>query len=426
MTSLHREAVAAHAMPGSLADRGGAKRSRRALVHSFVLVAALSACKGVLEVQNTTNILSEALDAPAAVPAITEGVAGDFGVIYMYNALTTGYSSHELQNVGSMTGWRDIENGIAYDLGSVGNLFNNAGRAFFVATDAARRFTVLFGADSANRRVETARVHIYAGFTALILADNFCAPTLLGGPPLTDAAVYARADTEFTQALAVATAAKATAQSQQALAGRARARLFRGDYAGAKADAVQVPDAFVFIAIYSQNSSRENNDIALNAVASIRKEASVYPTYYAPGSLYNTDPRTPFLNKGPTTVGNDAIRQFVEQTKYPLRQSPAVIASGLQARLIEAEAELGLNNPARAIVLINGVRAAAKLAPYAGAATNTAVFAQLLYERSAQMWLEGQRFVDLRRTNDPFLNDRAKCYPVSYEESQSNPNFLKP
>ena len=41
------------------------------------------------------------------------------------------------------------------------------------------------------------------------------------------------------------------------------------------------------------------------------------------------------------------------------------------------------------------------------------------------MWLEGQRFGDLRRTNDPFLTNRVNCYPLSFQEEQSNPNVSK-
>jgi hypothetical protein len=385
--------------------------------------ATLVACGNLFEVDNTRDILSEDLNTIEAIPALLTGVAGDFSAVYMYGALTTGYSSHELQNVGSMTGWREIENGFANNQGSVGTFYNNASRALFVADNAVDRLKELL--PDAASRVETARAMVYSGYVLLILADNFCRVTIAGGPPITPAETYARAEARFTEAIGVA--AKATgadAQRLQATGGRARARLMLGKFADAKSDAQQIPAGFSFRATYSENSSREYNDIAINGVSTIRKEASVHPKYYT-NALYRSDPRTPFLDKGPTVVGADAIRQYVEERKYTARSSPANVMTTNQARLIEAEAEIKLGNPARAIVLINQVRSAAGLPAYSGSTSADDVFKQLLYERSAELWLEGQRYNDLRRTNDPFLNDRAKCYPLSFAEEQSNPH-VKP
>jgi starch-binding outer membrane protein, SusD/RagB family len=397
-------------------------RGTRRLARSIAIVLVAASCRDALMVENTRDILSEALDNPEAVTVLINGVAGDFSAVYMYNALATGYSSNELQNVGSMTGWREIENGFADNQGSVGTDYNNASRALYVADNAVERMRKLL--PDAESRVETARARIYGGFTLLLMADNFCRVTIAGGPPITPVETYARAESHFTEALTIATAAKAEPQRQQALLGRARARLMQGKFADARTDAAQIPRGFSFRALYSEASGRENNDIATNAVATIRKEASVHPNYYK-NALYQKDPRTPFLDKGPTTVGADAIRQFVEQRKYTSRSAAANIATWQQARLIEAEAELKLNNITRAVTLINEVRTAATLPAYTGPSTADDVFKQLLYERSAEMWLEGQRFADLRRTNDPFLANRVKCYPLSFAEEQSNPH-LKP
>ena len=389
---------------------------------SLLLLA--TACTGVLDVENSRDILTEDLNRPEAVPAIVSGVAGDYAATFMHAALVTGYSSNELQHVGSATGWRELENGFADNQGAAGTVFNNASRALFVADNAAERLKTLI--PDWESRVEAARVRIYGGFTMLLLADNFCRITIAGGAPITPAQTYERAESHFTEALAIATKANATAQQQQAIAGRARARLMVGKFAAARDDAKLIPRNFRFQAIYSQNSSRENNDLATSTVRTIRKEGSVYPAYYR-DARYKSDPRTPFIDRGPTEVGADAIRQYVEQRKYPAREALANIATWQQARLIEAEAELKLGNVARAVELINEVRAAATpaLLAYTGPTAADAVLQQLLYERSAEMWLEAQRYLDLKRTNDPFLADRVKCYQLSFAEEQSNPN-VKP
>ena len=395
-------------------------RVRRWVPVSALLVAA--ACSDVLEVENERDISSEDLNSPEAVPAIIAGVAGDFASVYMYGALVTGYSANELQHVGSATGWRELENGFADNQGAAGTFYNNASRALFVADNAATRFETLL--PDADSRVESARALIFGGFPLLLMADNFCRVTIDGGAPITPAQAYEQAENRFTEALAIAQKGNLVPQQQAAFAGRARARLMRGNFAGARDDAKLVPQGFRLLAAYSENSARENNDIALNTVRTIRKEASVHPTYYN-DARFKTDPRTKFIDRGPREVGADAIRQYVEQLKYPARNAPATIASWQQARLIEAEAEFRLNNIPRAVQLINEVRAAATLPAYTGSTASADVLKQLMYERAAEMWLEAQRFNDLRRTNDPFLSGRVNCYQLSFAEEQSNPNIPK-
>lgn len=399
--------------------RIGAIATRSACALSF---CALAGCSDLLEVENTRDILAEDLKTVEAIPALMNGVAGDFAWTFMQAALTTGLSANEFQHVGSNTALRELENGYADNTGSVGTVFNRASRAHFVAENAVTVLRRLL--PDADSRPETARARIYSGFTLLLLADNFCVVTLNGEAPIQPAAVYQKAEAYFSEAMAIAGRASNAALLQTAQAGRARARLMLGNFAGARDDAKTIPATFKFVALYSENSARENNAVATSTVATIRKEVSVHPSYYN-DSRYPSDPRTPFLNKGPRTVGTDAIRQYVEQTRYPGRAAPANIASGMQARLIEAEAELKLGNLDRAVALINEVRANAKLAPYTGARTVAEVTGQLMYERSAEMWLEAQRYSDLRRTQDPFLRNRVGCYPLSFEEEQSNLNVRK-
>ena len=135
---------------------------------------------------------------------------------------------------------------------------------------------------------------------------------------------------------------------------------------------------------------------------------------------------------GPNAVGPDAIRRWFEQEKYLDRDSDMAVSSWQEVRLIEAEAEMGLSNLARTVALINEVRAAAGLAPYTGALTNAAVLAQLRYERSAELWLQGQSLFDLRRFNDPSLDvppgqgggsTRDKCFEIGQREYETNPNL---
>ena len=198
-------------------------------------------------------------------------------------------------------------------------------------------------------------------------------------------------------------------------------RLLLKNYSGARDDAKLIPGTFRFNAIYSSNSTRENNSVATLTTTLIRREAGVNPRIYKTAT-YKTDPRTPFRDKGDTAKGPDPIRQFVEQLKYPQRDTPIPISSWQEARLIEAEAELSLANPARAVELINQVRAVVNLPAYTGSITQPAVLAQLRFERSAELWLQAQSVADLRRFTDPYLSGaHDTCFEIGQREWDANP-----
>jgi len=193
------------------------------------------------------------------------------------------------------------------------------------------------------------------------------------------------------------------------------------NYAGARDDAKLIPSTFKFNAIYSANSTRENNGVATLTTTVIRREAGVNPRFYK-SATYKADPRTPFRDKGDTAKGPDPIRQFVEQLKYPQRETPIPMSTWQEARLIEAEAEIRLGNGGRAADLINQVRAAANLPAYTGGTGQTELLAQLRYERSAELWLQAQSVTDLRRFNDPYIAaPHDNCFEIGQREWDSNP-----
>jgi hypothetical protein len=403
--------------------RNGPPRGRPGMGFLALLaltLAAGSGCRDLLLVDNPQDILVEDLETPEAVPVVMRGVVGDFAWTYSYTIQTLGYFSNELIHTGSSTGWRELEVGIAHREGVAGTVYNRAVKTAWAARNAAE----LIAAAVPDPRVspELARVKLFSGYTYLLLADNFCRIALYGGAAQQPEAVYLGAEASFTEAAAIAGAASQAPLRQQALAGRARARLMLGDYAGARDDAREIPGTFRFTALYSEAIARENNFIPTQTTARIRKEGGVHPRYYT-DARYVGDPRTRFIDQGDAFKGEDRIRQFVEQTKYPVRSSPANISSWQEVRLIEAEAEARLGNLPRAVELINGVRSAVELPPYGGPATEAAVLDQIFFERSAQLFLEGKILVDLRRSGSPLLDGRAGCLPISYEEEESNPNL---
>lgn len=396
--------------------------TRPALAVPLALMLALGACDDLFTVENEQNILDEDLNSADAVAPIVAGAAGDYAVAYADAINFTGLFSSELIHTGSFPSWREVEQGIGIRPSDTGNtLYNEASRAIWVADDAVRRLREVL--PDADKRGEVAEARIWGGFAHFLLADNFCQATIAGGPAISPKQVYERAAAHFTEALQIATAANKPELRLRALAGRARAKLMLADYAGAKADANQIPAGFRFDALYSESVARAANDVAALTRTLTRREAGVHPRFYE-NELYQKDPRTPFRNLGRNATGPDPTRQFVEQDKYPQRGSPIPVFTADEARLIEAEAELRMGNVARAVELINVVRADVRLAAYSGPATATAVEKQLLFERSAELWLQAQHLNDLRRFKDPYMETRRNsCYEIGRTEWESNPNL---
>ena len=410
---------------GSSDTRGGRGGTRAGAAWMAVLCALsgvfLTGCKDFLTTENPSEILATDLRDPKALPILLNGVAGDYDYMYSYAIVTIGYFSNEIWHTGSASGWRELETGLADPSGAIGTVYDRAVKANWTADNAAD--LILDAFPDAKSRPELARARVYAGYAQLLLADNFCQVTVNGGAAQTPQAVYGLALANFTEAVTVATTANNTAYKLNALAGRARANLMLGNFQAARDDARQIPSGWSFRAIYSLNSSREQNFVPSQTVAKFRKEGGVDPSYFN-DPRYANDPRLKFINKGETFKGEDRIRQFVEQTKYPERESPAPISSWPEARLIEAEAELQLGNTARAIELIDELRTrpGVALSPYDGPVTKTAVMDQILFERSVELYLQAQHLVDRRRSGDPTLSGRESCSAISWNESQSNPN----
>ena len=398
-------------------------RKRSLLTRVLVLTLsafALSACSGLLDVANEQQILEQDLDQEAALAPVVNGVAGDWALMYTGAINIIGLVSFELIHTGSFPSWRSVETGLMDRTSNGNGVYNNLSRAIWVADDAARRIDEAFG--GGGGMVEPAQVRTWAGLAKVMMGDNFCEGTLNGGPAMPPAEFYQLAEQDFTEAMSRASAAGTPDWAMRAQVGRARTRLMLGDYAGALSDAKAIQAGYRFEAVYSQNSGRENNSVASLTRTLTRREAGVHPTFYD-DPRFIADPRTPFIDRGPNETGPDPTRKYVEQEKYKFRDSPIPISTWQEARLVEAEAEIAVGSLDRAVALINEVRLFVGLDAYDGEMSRPAVMDQLMYERSAELWLQGHRLNDLRRANDPSLAGRDICFEIGIDEWESNPNL---
>jgi hypothetical protein len=395
------------------------RRVARGALSCLALALSLFAvgCGDLLNVSNPGQIADEDLNLPQAVGPMVAGVAGDFALANRAVAVYMGLYANEVIHTGSFPSWRTWEPGRSRRPSSIANeMFNTIARAVWVADNTAERLENIL--EDASSRHELAEVLMWGGFARFFYADNFCQATFDGGPPVSPNEIYQQAEEILTRAIAVATAAGANDLRLAAVAGRARARLWQGDFTGARNDAMEIPAGFSYNIIYSRNSGRENNWWANYTRDHVRREAGVHPEFYE-DPRYQADPRTPFLDRGPGTFGPDEIRHWVEQEKFVSRASPMPVVNWREARLIEAEAELS-SDLARAVELIDELRTSVGLDPYDGPVTADDVWEQLLYERSAELWLQGRLWQDKYRNNHPWVAETDGCVEIGQREWETN------
>jgi hypothetical protein len=130
----------------------------------------------------------------------------------------------------------------------------------------------------------------------------------------------------------------------------------------------------------------------------------------------------------PTCAGNDAACKLIGVTKsvrddltgpfyvqmiWPARESSVPIIAGVEARLIEAEAQLKAGNTAGSLATLNAARATVTgLAPLTDAGTDAARVDQLFRERAFTLFGRGTRTGDMRRLIRQYGRSATSVFPT--------------
>ncbi len=283
----------------------------------------------------------------------------------------------------------------------------------------------------ANRQTLIATAAAHAGYSLVLLGESACSAALDAGPELTPTQLLTEAEARFTKAITAAQAGNNTIILNLARVGRARARIGLKKYVDAKADASLVPDAFVHNATYSAANARRENLVNTQLFRGLY--SSVDPSFRNLTVGGAPDSRVVVVDAG--VVGHDRVTRIWRTTKYPLISSSIPIASGDEAILITAEADVEANNVTAAVAGINKLRTKASLPQYAGG-TQAEVRAQIIDERRRELFLEGQRFGDIIRfsipqtpaAGTPFpakggVYGNQICFPLPDIERNNNPTL---
>ncbi|MFN3135642.1 MAG: RagB/SusD family nutrient uptake outer membrane protein [Candidatus Kryptonium sp.] len=390
----------------------------------IVLILLYVGCKGLLQVENPNQITDENLNQPTAIPAIVTGIAADFADQYHWTIICSGLLSNELIHIGSFPTFREMHDGNVQDNNiTMENWYGFLQRARWVAENGAERIKQIVGEDSARKMIEYAMARIYAGFALIHLADMWDGSPIDGGPLLSRDSIYNRAISHFTEVINIVDglpSARTFKNGHQTLTpahvkaiaylGRARAKLHKGDLSGAYSDVANEAlfTGLKFDAVYSENTSRENNLVYIYAYD--RPEVAVGPRHQIEG-----DPRVPV--EKPT-----AGRPYWRQRKYPTRAADIPIVEWQEANLIRAEYFHSQGNITSALSEINKNRRAVGLSDTV-VADLPSLLNLIREERKREFFLEGMYLQDLRRFKDPFLQDRMAYFPLGRREKDANPNL---
>jgi len=329
------------------------------------------------------------------------------------------------------------------------------------AASAAERFGVgAVGVSSLPATLATLRA--IEGFAYVTLAEGFCGnipfsvipesgpinpvDTAQFRPGIGTLAAFDSAIVRMNAALA------AQSTSNLAKVGLGRAQLNRGNYAAAAAAVASVPTTYVFRIEHSSNTSAQTNPIwslqsngrygVSNDEGGIQRPDQLatsntpadtvgFRTDEGEGLAFRAymDPRVPWFFGGGAFAGG--VNSF-RDGRYVDQNSDVPLASGVEARLIEAEAQLAAGNPAW-LTTLNTLRASAStlipilypsitdatkttfpqtLAPLTDPGTAAERVDLLFRERALWMYVTGHRLGDLRRLIRQYGRSQSSVFPT--------------
>lgn len=397
-----------------------ARRSRQGIVlfSAALLLSALAACDSLLDVPVPSRIPAGPLETPANAVLLTNGAIGDFDCALGSFIIVGGQLTDELEDATETAArWVYDKRAVPTDQ-QLYAIADCDDEGTYIPSNRAREsadnvLRILQNAtddqmpSGVSRDSLIATLAAYAGYARIQLGEMFCSSvistlnpdgSITYGTELTPAQMFQSADSSFTLAI---TTAQAVGNNQDALEmayiGRARAELDQGLWDAAKADAQQVEGDvnYEHVSTASGTVPRRENRVWSES-NSVGVASSVGPRYQ--GMTYDgvADPRVQAAAIGQTS--ESGVNEW-DQLKYPDVSTSIPIAKWSEAELIIAEADVRDGDPNSAITIINTLHSNAGLPAYSGATDQASVLAQVIEERSRELFLEGQRLYDVIRNN---------------------------
>jgi hypothetical protein len=333
--------------------------------------------------------------------------------------LFSGLLADELYHSGSFTTRQEVD---ARDIRDT-NLSNE--EAFFElqrARNHAEQGAELFAASDEAGSESHGEIVALAGYTYVYFAENYCSGVpfsripLQGGesvfgPPRTTAEILDLALDRFDEAEGYG---PSSALLNTIRVGRGRTLLDLGQYDAAAQAVSAVPTSFVSVTAYSEVNQSASNAIWNLINAERRWSASVGEGTNGLPFIVNGDPRTTGEFDG---AGFFPGVGHYSQFKYPAPGSDVPLATGIEARLIEAEAALQDDDRDTFFSIHTALRGTMGLSALQDTGQTDDELVDLHFaERAYWLWLTAHRLGDLRRLVRQYGRPAASVFPIGPTE----------
>jgi len=389
------------------------------------VLVGVSGCHGVLETTDPTLIrdqdIANAAGANARRLSVEQSFHGYFSLTFKEVALITdemGYDQRRqyLGPYSNDTYGLDIRDQAQY-LATHGGAFDDPhlGNLDWVMTTSSVAIPSIrkYSPDSLKHDF-LAQMYAYRGVNIVQMAEDICSgfpinevtednqPVMAAGYTTDSALAYAIAQLDST----IVNVKDSTSYLNLARVYKGRALLDLGKFTEAAAAVADVPDDFT----YRSNPNGYNSFVLCQWCD---WQGNGFPIGDGEGGnglhfVSEHDPRSPtHYVQGRIDVSTDS--EFTTD-KYTNVNDPFIIASGLEKRLILAEAALH-DHDASWLTILNSLRATVGLGAQSDFATDSARVDFLYHERAFWLFLTGHRLGDLRRLMRLYGRKADDIYP---------------
>jgi hypothetical protein len=380
-----------------------------------IAALALTGCSSdrVLHVDRPDIIDPSGLNNPAGVTALHAGVLGDLAA-YMDGAIgvnaTVGLFTDELRFGATPPEIKQFDTRSLIEQNTL--LWQVYGNIQQLRGQADRAAEALGKVSASDTRI--GEMDAISGFSYVLLGELFCSGVPIGtigedAEPQTTTQVLQGGIAK----LDAATAAAGTDEQIKNLAAvlKGRALLDLGQFDEAATAVASVPTDFKYTTFHAATTPYQQNgywDYMFNSDGLLVSEREgTNGMNYASAD----DPRVPVTGDGsPSRFDATTPRYyFALLTGF---DSPMTIASGAEARLIEAEAELQKGNSASFMQKINDLRAFQNLTPVADPGLLNGRVDLLFHERAFSLFATSHRLSDMRRLVRQYGRDAESVFPT--------------
>jgi hypothetical protein len=278
----------------------------------------------------------------------------------------------------------------------------------------ARKSLSEFAPAGNTKQSQMGQMQALEGFTYVLTGEMYCNGVPIGNAddinPATDilsnAELFQRGIASFDSSLQLFPANDA--MRNMAIIGKARALVNLKQYSAAAALVTAVPTTYRYEVQHSRTTII--NDVFDWMVATrnfgvVNREGINGLDYLSSG-----DPRIQF---DPTPRPGQDGSLTISPTIYPTGDTPVPLATGIMARMIEAEAVLEANNITLFLDRLNTARqTVAGLTPLTDPGTTAARVDLLFRERAFWFWLTGTRLGDMRRLIRQYGRGAESVFPT--------------